>query len=387
MTNDNTILILYEIGLLVIISSIASELFRRAKLPPLIGAIVVGIFIGGPGGVGLVNDLTTVNVLATLGAVLILFTIGLEFETSAFWKAGRKAFLLTTFGVVGSVLAGYVLGLTLGWSNQAAFLLGVVLAPSGTSVIAVMLSAEGKVESDAGSTLLTACIVDDVEGVLLLTFALGVVTSGRFLIPDLVWIAFISTFFIVASIYVGGRVFPILIMKFERFLSEEVLFAVLLGSGLVLAFVATQFGLAAITGAFIMGAIIPYRRIGEKIAHRLFLMKEIFAAIFFTSIGLSINPFDIPQVLPVAMLALGLAVGARMIGGVAGAALGGFRGRTLLTLALALTIRGEMSLIIAREGLALGIVGEEFLGLATTAVLGSMIMALPLYSRLGSRLR
>lgn len=382
MLQDSSVFLLYEIGLLIVVSSIASELFKRARLPGLIGAIIVGLFLGGPGGLGLVTDLTVVSILAVLGSVLILFVTGLEFEASVFWKTGREAFLLTTIGVAASVVAGYLIGLALGWSDQAALLLGVVIAPSGTSVIAFVLSVEGKADTKAGSTLVTACIVDDVEGVLLLTIALGTVTRGTFSLSSLLLIGFVSTLFILASVYIGGRLLPLLISKFEKALSDEVLFATLLGLGLLLAFSATQVGLAAITGAFIMGAIIPYKKVGEKLAHRLALMKEIFAAVFFTSIGLSINPYGIPNILPAAFLILGIAIVVRLIGGVAGGILGGIRGRVLLAMAIGLAVRAEMSLIVAREGVAVGIVGNEFLALTATVVIGSMIIALPIFSRL-----
>jgi len=382
MEQSYAILVLYEVGLLIVVSSVVAEFFKRIRLPGLIGAILVGLFIGGPGGLGLVTDFTVINVLSVLGSILILFMIGLEFEASAFWRAGSKAFLLTSAGMAASVVSGYIIGLALGWSSQSALLLGVVLAPSGTSVVAVMLGAEGKVETKAGSTLLTACVVDDVEGVILLTIALGAVMKGRFMVADLLWIGGVSTLFILASICIGGRLLPVVIYKFEKILSDEVLFAVLLGLGLILAYTATQFGLAAITGAFIMGAIIPHRKIGEKIAHRLFLTKEIFAAIFFTSIGLSINPFSVPNILPMAILILAIAIIARLAGGVVGGFAGGFRSRTLFAMVIALAVRAEMSLIIAREGVAAGIVGAEFLALTATVVIGSMICTLPFFPRL-----
>jgi CPA2 family monovalent cation:H+ antiporter-2 len=119
--------------------------------------------------------------------------------------------------------------------------------------------------------------------------------------------------FILLSIYLGSKILPKAIYRFGKTLSEEVLFSILLGFGLILAFAATQVGLAAITGAFIMGAIIPYRKIGEKIGHRLYMMKEVFATIFFTSIGLSINPYDLLNILPISLAILAFALGARLL--------------------------------------------------------------------------
>jgi len=386
MPVDPTVFLLFEIGLLIVLSSLGSELFKKIKLPGVIGAILVGIFIGGPGGLGLVTDLAVINLLAVLGSVLILFMTGLEFDASAFWKVGKKAFLLTTSGVLLSVILGYGLGLALGWSWQAAFLLGAVLAPSGTSVIASILSSEGAVDTKHGSTLLTAVIVDDIESILILTVAVGVISAGTFSIVTFIRVGLLATLFIILAVYVGSRVFPFLVKRFEQILSDEVLFAVLLGLGLIWAFVATQVGLAAVTGAFIMGAIIPYRKIDEKLANRLFMMKEIFAAVFFTSIGLVISPSGILVALPVGLAILAVAIVARLVGGLCGGSLAGFRGKTLCALTVGLSVRAEMSFIIAYEGVAMGIVGTDFLTLTAIAVVGSMVVALPIFSKLIKRL-
>lgn len=382
MPQDPTIFILFEIGLLIVVSSLGSELFKKLKLPGVIGAILVGIFIGGPGGLGLVTDLTVIHLLAVLGSVLILFTTGLEFDASAFWKVGKKAFLLTTGGVVLSVLFGYWIGLALGWSWQAALLLGAVLAPSGTSLIAAALSSEEAIETKPGSTLLTAVIFDDIQGVLIFTVVLGVISESTFSAGNLLRAGLLATLFILLAISIGSKIFPFLIKRFERALSDEVLFAVLLGMGLILAFVSTQVGLAAVTGAFIMGAIIPYKKVGEKLANRLFMMKEIFAAVFFTSIGLVISPSGILVALPAGLIILGAAIAARMIGGLAGGGLAGFRGKTLWALTLGLAVRAELSFIIAYEGVSMGIVGSDFLTLTAIAVVGSMVVVLPVFSKL-----
>ena len=386
MLQDPSIVALYEVGLIIVVSSLASELFKRVRLPGLIGAIVVGIFIGGPGGIGLVTDLDVINTLAILGSVMILFTTGLEFEASAFWKSGRKAFLLTTLGVLLSVLLGYLVGLAIGWSERAALLLGVAIAPSGTSVLAQVLNLQGKTDTRTGSTLLTACIVDDVESILLLTIAFSAVTMEAISWATVFGLAFNASLFIFSSIFFGSKILPKLIQRYGQSLSDEVLFAVLLGLGLVLAFAATQVGLAAITGAFIMGAIIPYKKIGEKMGHRIFLMKEILASVFFASIGLSINPYDVPGILPVAAAVLGTGILSRFLGGAGGGTLAGVQKTALIPLSVGLAVRGEMSLIIAREAVSRQVVGYEFLTLLTVVTVGSMLIVLPTFSKLIEKL-
>jgi monovalent cation:H+ antiporter-2, CPA2 family len=218
--------------------------------------------------------------------------------------------------------------------------------------------------------------------ILILTVTLGVITEGTFSVSSLLRICLIAAVFILASIYVGSKIFPKMIKPFERYLSDEVFFAVLLGFGLILAFVSTQVGLAAVTGAFIMGAIIPYKKIGERFAHKLLLMKEIFAAVFFTSIGLAISPWGIITMLPIGLLILAVALAARFLGGLTGGRLAGYRGKPLYALTIGLAVRAEMSFIIAFEGVKLGIVDNSFLAITAISVIGSMIIVLPLFTKL-----
>jgi len=382
MPDSSPIFVIYEIGLLMVVSSLSLELFKRVQLPGLIGPVLVGLVIGGPGGLGLVTSLTVIQVLGVLGAVLILFVVGLEFEASELWKSGRAAFLITTGGVVAALSMGYAAGCLLGWSTPAAFFLGVVMAPSGTSVVASVLSAEGQVDSKAGQTLLTACVVDDVEGVLLLSIASAMISDPTLSMHEGARIVVLAVFFIVASIYLGNRLFPMFISRFARILSDEVFLAFFLGAGLIFAFVATQAGLAAITGAFLIGAVIPYRKVGEKLSQRLHFMKEIFAAVFFADIGLSINPHDVIRFLPFALLVCGTGISARLTGGLLCGRIAGFSGRALATMTVGLAIRAEMSLIIAREGVATGVVGSDFLSVAAMAVILSMVLVTPIYSKL-----
>ncbi|MDD3792653.1 MAG: cation:proton antiporter [Candidatus Bathyarchaeota archaeon] len=382
MATDPTIFIIFEVGLLIVLSSLGSEMFKKLRLPGVIGAIVVGLFIGGPGGLGIVTDLTVINILAVLGSILILFVTGLEFDATAFWKVGKKAFFLTTFGVLLSVLFGYGIGILLGWSWQEAILLGAVLSPSGTSVIAAIISSEKVIKTKIGSTLLTAVILDDIEGILILTIVLGVISEGAFSVTNLFRIGVIAFLFIFGSIFIGSKVFPTMLKRFERVLSVEVFFAVLLGLGLILAFISTQVGLAAVTGAFIMGAIIPYEKFGEKLANRLLMMKEIFAAVFFTSIGLVITPAGIFAVLPIGLVILSVALTARFSGGLIGGWVAGFRKKELWAVTIGLAVRAEISFVIAYEGVSRGIVGTDFLTLTAISVIGSMAVVLPLFSKL-----
>ncbi|NWF96164.1 MAG: cation:proton antiporter [Candidatus Thorarchaeota archaeon] len=382
MVSDPGVLFLYQIGLLIVVVSLVTALFRRAHLPGLIGAVVVGFFIGGPGGLGLVTDLATVNVLAVLGIVLLLFVTGLEFDVADFWRSSRTAFSVTTAGVMLSVLCGFALGIALGWSGPASFILGVVIAPSGTSVVAAVLATNRLVGTKSGSTLLTACVVDDVEGIVLLTIALSFLAGGVFSPSSLAQSTVFSIVFIMGSLLLGDKFLPRIIERFELSVGRDTLFTVLIGFGLLFAFAATLVGLSAITGAFILGAVIPHRPIGEELARQVAIMKDLFAGLFFASIGLSINPYGIPSVLPIALVVLAVAMVSRLSGGFLGGCITRAERRALPVIVLGLSVRAEMSLIIAREAVSLGVLGMEFLALTTVMVIGSILLVLPLFSKM-----
>jgi len=110
-------------------------------------------------------------------------------------------------------------------------------------------------------------------------------------------------------------------------------------------------------------------------------MKDVFVAIFFTSIGISINPANIPAVIPLALLVLAVAIGARFIGGLIGGLISKAKRSSVIPAAIGLSIRGEVSLIIAQEGISQGIVGEEFMILTFLIIFGSILLLFPLFIR------
>lgn len=151
---------------------------------------------------------------------------------------------------------------------------------------------------------------------------------------------------------------------------------------MIIAFCATLVGLAAVTGAFIVGVLIPYKKIGERLDQRISMMKEIFAVVFFTSIGLSIDPSGILIYLPLILVVFGVDTASRLFGGFIGGRLGKFSGKELWGMTTGLAIQGEVNLIIAQMAVNLGIVGPEFLIIATGVVIGSVLLNVPIYQRL-----
>ncbi|MEX2683513.1 MAG: cation:proton antiporter [Candidatus Sigynarchaeota archaeon] len=374
----NSDTLIFEIGIIIILAGGATVLARRLRIPGLIGAILIGLFLGGPGGVGLIVNVDLITIISILGAILLLFMTGLKFDLDSFFKMGRKAFLITTFGVVTSLFSGFVLGLLLGWSPFVSFLLGVMISPSGTSVLASILDQKRMEASETGSLIITAAVIDDVEGIILYSVAAGLIRSASVSWVDVTSVTVVSIVFVFGSIILGKKAFPRLVSALEKHLNPDVLFMILLGIGLIMAFTATMIGVAAITGAFLIGALIPTETVGKKMEERLALMKDVFVSLFFVSIGLMVSPVDMILFLPLSLLVLGVAIGGRLAGGAIGVRLSGMRLKEAFACVGSLAIRGELSLIMAREAIVHGIAGPEFLVIAFLVIVGSVLILVPL---------
>ncbi len=367
-----------EIGIIILLAGGATVLSKRLRIPSLIGAITIGLFLGGPGGIGLIVNVDLIAVVSLLGAVLLLFMTGLKFDVDSFFKMGKSAFLITTLGVVLSLITGLILGLLLGWSLFVSFLLGVMISPSGTSVIASILDQHRMGVSKEGSLVITAAVIDDVEGILLYSIAAGLIKTSSISWVEITIVTAISVAFVFGSLLLGKKVFTRIVSSLERRLDSDVFFMILLGLGLVMAFVATMIGVAAITGAFLIGALIPTETIGKQLEEKLVLMKDVFVSLFFVSIGLMVNPLDVLIFLPIGLLVLGVAIGARVVGGAIGGKLGGIKSKEAFICVGSLAIRGELSLIIAREAIVSGIAGPEFLVIAFLLIVGSVLLLVPI---------
>ena len=385
---QSSILLIFEIGLIIVFASILSEFAKRLHIPSLIGAMALGLFLGGPGGIGLVINTEFMDILASLGAVILLFITGLNFDAKFFLKSGKNALLLTGCGFLLSLIIGVGVGLFLGWGFEYSFLLGVLISPSGTSVIASILEQRGHPSKSEG-LLLTSAILDDIFTVILFSIALNLLENKATNPEGVLLVTLSSIVFVIGAIISGNEILPRVLPKIEGKVSEDFLFMLLLGFGLILAFVAsTYFGLAAMTGAFIMGAVIPVDPYGRSLAKKLSLMKDTFLSIFFVSFGISIDPANIPILIPVSMLILTAALVGRIGGGILGGLIVGVRGREILFFATGLAIKGEMSLIIAKEAIDRGVdcvSCGSISAIAFILITGSILLLGPLLGRFGSK--
>lgn len=203
--------VLQEIGVAVGAALLLSLLFNRMGLPMIVGQIFAGMIVG-PFGLGLIQNLEAINVLASLGIVLLLFAVGLELDPRDLRRVGFKALLLTIVEFSVTFVAGTVSGLALSWSLQQSFFLGAVLSISSTAIVGrILMDRRTEQGERVTSTIMAVLIIEDVAAILLLLVAPELGTGNQ---VSLLRVSFLA---------LEGIVLALVTVGFARFIAPRVI--------------------------------------------------------------------------------------------------------------------------------------------------------------------
>lgn len=346
---------------------------QRLGQPVLIGYIVAGILIG-PNTPGVSAHHDNVEILANLGVAFLMFAIGVELSFAELAKVRRIAIFTGGVQIPLTLAIGAAAGLMLGWSWQAAVLLGAGFALSST-IVAIKLSASrGEGESPQARTALGIGIVQDLS--LVPMIALLPVLTGD---SDNVVLAVLRSLAIAAAILavvllLGTRLVPRILYIVARTGSRELflLAAVLIALGTAIA--SQQFGISLAVGAFLAGLVISESEFDAQVLDEIIPLRDLFSTLFFVSVGMLLDPrFMLDHIGIVLLLLVVLIVGKTLVMG--GALLAtGVNHRTATLAALLLSQMGEFSFVIAGVGMAEGIINRDQYGLILGVALGSILL-------------
>ena len=354
--------LLLDIALILMGAAVIAVIFTKLRMPLVIGYLLVGMILGPYVlGIDTISDyIEEVNFLANLGIILLMFSIGLEFNLKRLRRIGSFAILAGTIEILIMIVIGYEVGKLLGWSDLQSIYLGGVVAISSTAVIVKVLVETGKLDSEVGESVIGLLIVEDVAAVVLLT-VFGSLSTGDSIVSGSLF-AQMSTIaiFLVVTLLLGLAIVPRCLNWIGRTCNDEVLLIVALGFTFGLAIFAFEIGLSVAIGAFLMGIIISEYRDGERIAKRVEPLKDVFMAIFFVSIGLMINPNLIAETWPVVVILVAVFIFGKIFA-VSIASYSANRDmRTSVITGFAMVAMGEFSFVIAKTGMDVGAVDEAF---------------------------
>jgi Kef-type K+ transport system membrane component KefB len=354
-----------NLALIIVAAKCFGMLARKLKAPQVVGEIIAGLVLG-PSVLGLVNQSDFISQMAEIGVVLLMFLAGLETNLKELLKTGPIAFAVACAGVAVPLVGGYLLySLFYGFAPASsdefykAVFIGVIMTATSVSITVQTLRELGRLKGRVGTTILSAAIIDDVIGIIVLTFVIGFKNPSVKPISVVVNTVLFFAFSIVVGI-VFFYIFKYLSKKYPH-TRRIPIFGLVLCFGL--AYIAEKyFGIADITGAYLAGIILCSIQESDYIAEKMDISSYIiFGPIFFTSIGLktSIQNFT-PSLILFSIGFVLVALICKIIGCGIMAKLCRFNGIDSLKIGVGMMTRGEVALIVSQKGLAVGLLSGEF---------------------------
>lgn len=351
---------------------IGAGIMKKIKFPTIIGFILIGM-IAGPYGLGIVDDVELINLLAELGIIILLFVVGLEFSLQKLRQAGIKSILVGMTELSIMFFLSYIGAFSFGWSHLEALYLAGILSISSTAISLRIMRDLKLVKTKEFNTIITILIVEDLAAVLLLVI-LGNASDGADLDFTGVGILVLQslTFFVIA-LGLGIKLVPKLLEKIHDLDIPEAPFITALALGFGLAVLAHFLGQSSAIGAFIMGMIIASSRHSEKITKKVLPLRDFFGVIFFVSIGMLVNIMAIPEVALISIPIVILAVIGKFIGNFFGATIGGHNVTGSSTIGTVMVPRGEFSFIMAKQAVDGGSVRDTLYPVTMLVTLATML--------------
>ena len=384
---------LLDLALILLSTKLLGIITKKFKMPQVVGALLAGLIFG-PAMLNILKETNFIIQLSELGVILLMFSAGLDTDLKELKKTGKASFIIALFGVLIPLIGGFLVaylfndldimkGATTNVLLQNLFI-GVILTATSVSITVEALKEMGKLNTHAGTAILGAAIIDDILGIIALTIISSMADSSVNVGFVLLKIVAYFIFVIVIGI-ISHKVFDIW-MKHEnrdrrRFITASLVFC------LLLAYVSEEvFGVADITGAFIAGLILSNVERKTYVASRLDILSySLLSQVFFASIGLKVVlPNMSTGVVIFATLLTVVAILTKIIGAGIGAKMCHFSNEECIQIGTGMVSRGEVALIVASKGAALGVLSNVLLGPIVIVVVVTTIIS-PILLKLAFR--
>ncbi len=375
MEANSAVALFLALGIIILASRIAGALARRVGQPRVLGELIAGVLLGPT----LLNLLDlpvfhgaalqgTIDDLAEMGVLLLMFIVGLEVDLSELAKVGKVAIFAGVVGALAPVALALPMMLAFGYTWQPALFVGVTLAATSVSISAQVLLEIGVLRTKEGNALLATALIDDILAILLVSLAVAITgPRGEVNAGELVGIFVRMGVYLIAAGMLAWFVLPRVMNWLADRPSLEQSYGVTafaLVAMFLFAWSAEFFGgLAAITGAFLAGVGLSQTRarlrhqIGDAVS---FIAYGFLVPVFFIDVGLKIDLSAFPaSALSLSLVLFAIAIVSKVGGCGLGARLGGFNNQESLRLGVCMISRGEVGLIIASLGVTAGVLTPD----------------------------
>ena len=363
-----------DLAIIMILAAVVTLAFFKIRQPLIIGYLFAGMLIGplsplwtsflpekvGPNtisGVGILSDLSALNLFADIGVILLLFVIGIEFPFAKIRSIGRVAMGAGTLGLFATLGVVFLAASALGLNFMDSLFISAALSISSTAIIIKILQDAGKIKKESSILVLGVLIVEDVIAVILIASLESIGLVGAVSIENVVLVAAVACGLIIGTFTIGRRLIPPLIDKVAAAENREILLLSVLGVCFGYALLANVVGLSVAIGAFLAGVLIAESKSAEVSKILSSPIKDMFVAIFFVSVGALMDITQLENYIFIAFALIAVATAMKLGSNILGNMIFKQPRNKSLRSAFALSApRGEFSIVIVKVGVDMGMV-------------------------------
>lgn len=350
-------------------------LFRKLKMPAVIGYLVTGIILANYWSGKSEDTEQIVSFLSDLGLIFLMFCIGMELNLKKLRKMGSFAIMVVMIQVPLMLFGGYILGMFfLGLDSLQAIIFGAIISGSSTAVVTIVLKNQDRLTHAEVETVILITVVEDVAQVIILSAISPMMTGDSMSAESIIWMLLTIIVFMVGAIGLGLLFVPKVLDWMSERMSDEIILIVSLGMCFCMAWLSTLVGLSMAIGAFMMGVIVSQAKPAKIIEHDIRPMKDIFMMMFFISIGLEIKPETLVDNIVVIMIIYAIYFALKSSSVLLAYFIGNKPMRMSFYSAISLVAMGEFAFIISKEAYDASIISPDFYAAVVGAALMTMIL-------------
>ena len=346
---------LRDLATIMCVAAVTTVLFQRIKQPVVLGYLLAGVIVGPHLPVPLFANEGLAHQMSELGVVLLMFSLGLEFNLRQLARVGPRAGLVAIIECSLMMWLGYLTARLFGWQGLERIFTGVIIAISSTTII-VKAFAEQAIKGKITEVVFGILIVEDLIAILMLAVLTPIASGAGLSAAGLGLAVARLAVFLVGLLVVGLLLVPRLVRLILKFNRPETTAVACVGICFGFALLARSFGYSVALGAFLGGALVAESGASKTIEPVIEPIRDMFAAVFFVSVGMLINPGLVAQHWAAVLVLTAVVVGGKVLGLTLGNFLAGNGVRTSVQAGMSMAQIGEFSFIIAGVGLQLGAV-------------------------------
>jgi CPA2 family monovalent cation:H+ antiporter-2 len=358
-----------DLAIIMIVAAVMLAITYKLRQPMIIGYIIAGLIIG-PYTLpfSMVSSIETVSLMAEIGIILLLFTVGTEYPIAKLRSIGRKALVIAMSEAFGTFAIGYLVGQQMGLALFDSLFLALSISVTSTVIVMRVLEELGMIKDEAAYLLLGIAVIEDIIIVSMLAILQSVASTGDLAIQEIALVVGVVLAFIGGVLYLGSRTVPRLVDFMGRTDRYDLILITVLGVAFGLSFIAFSIGISVATGAFFAGVLVAESKTQAVAKIITVPLRDMFGAIFFISVGALMDIRLIPSFIVPAMILIATSFGAKFGTVFLSARLLGLGRRVSARAGFGLSASGgELALVTAKGGADVG---------ATSAFLLPMIGAM-----------